>query len=121
MINEKIIKHKVASLLMQYRLQCVTLDNLVYIIEDQGYEIVEFALDDLGTQHLLNQMGLADYAKERKAFTYKQRLLYLVIVDKILNNRSFGSFFRLCKAFFIASYQLEQCFLGNDADIVIVI
>ena len=80
MINEKIIKHKVDSLLLQYRLQSVTLDNLVYIIEDQGYEIVEFAFDDLGTQHLLNQMGLADYAKERKAFTYKQGLARFVFV-----------------------------------------
>ena len=80
MINEKIIKHKVASLLMQYRLQCVTLDNLVYIIEDQGYEIVEFAPDDLGTQHLLNQMGLTDYAKERKAFTFKQGAARFVFI-----------------------------------------
>lgn len=35
MSNEKQIKSKVFSLFSQYNLRTVTLDNLVYIIEDQ--------------------------------------------------------------------------------------
>lgn len=85
MNNEKIIKQKGYSLLLQYRLQGITLDNLVYIIENQGYEIVEYGPDDLGTQHLLNQMGLTDYAKARKAFTYRHGLARFMFVFEDLS------------------------------------
>ena len=72
MSNEKLIKAKVFSLFSQYNLRTVTLDNLVYIIEDQGYEIVEFNLTDVATNHILEKLGLTGFAKSRKAFTYKQ-------------------------------------------------
>lgn len=85
MNNEKIIKRCAYSLLSQYRLQGITLDNLVYIIEDQGYEIVEYCFEDLGTQHLLNKIGLIDYAKARKAFTYKQGLSRFVFIFEDLS------------------------------------
>lgn len=85
MNNEKMIKHRAHTLLSQYRLQTVTLDNLVYIIEDQGYEIVEYGIEDLGTQHLLDKMGLTEYAKARKAFTYKQGLARFVFIFEDLS------------------------------------
>ena len=71
MNNEKTIRRLAHSLLSQYRIQKVTLDNLVYIIEDQGYEIVEYGSEDFESQHLLDKMGLTVYARARKAFTYK--------------------------------------------------
>ena len=52
MNKEKIIRYQAHSLLLQYRIQTVTLDNLVYIIEDQGYEIVEYGSEDFESQHL---------------------------------------------------------------------
>ena len=60
-------------------------DNLVYIIEDQGYEIVEYGIEDLGTQHLLDKMGLTEYAKARKAFTYKQGFARFVFIFEDLS------------------------------------
>ena len=69
MNKEKIIRYQAHSLLLQYRIQTVTLDNLVYIIEDQGYEIVEYGSEDFESQHLLDKMGLTAYAGARKAFT----------------------------------------------------
>ena len=50
MNKEKIIRYQAHSLLLQYRIQTVTLDNLVYIIEDQGYEIVEYGSEDFESQ-----------------------------------------------------------------------
>ena len=85
MNKEKLVKGKVLSLFSQYNLRTVTLDNLVYIIEDQGYEIVEYGLEDLATQHLLGKMGLTEYAKARKAFTYKQGLAKFVFVFEDLS------------------------------------
>ena len=85
MNKEKLVKGKVLSLFSQYNLRTVTLDNLVYIIEDQGYEIVEFNLYDVATNHILEKLGLTGYAKSRKAFTYKQGLAQFVFIFEDLS------------------------------------
>lgn len=85
MNNEQIIKQRASSLLSEYRLQTITLDNLVYIIEDQGYEIVEYNLEDLAARHLLDKMGLTEYARARKAFTYKQSAARFVFIFEDLS------------------------------------
>lgn len=85
MNNEKMIKQRAYSLLSEYRLQTVTLDNLVYIIEDLGYEIVEYGFEDLATQHLLEKMGLTEYARARKAFAYKRGLARFVFIFEDLS------------------------------------
>lgn len=85
MNNEKIINQRASSLLSKYRLQTITLDNLVYIIEDQGYEIVEYNLEDLAARHLLDKMGLTEYARARKAFTYKQSAARFVFIFEDLS------------------------------------
>lgn len=85
MNKEKIIRYQAHSLLLQYKIQAVTLDNLVYIIEDQGYEIVEYGNEDFESQHLLDKMGLTAYARARKAFTYKQGLAKFVFVFEDLS------------------------------------
>lgn len=85
MINEKFIKARVVSTLSQYNLQAVTLDTLVYIIEDQGYEIVEYNLIDTATNHILEKLKLVCYAESRKAFTYKQGLARFVFIFEDLS------------------------------------
>ena len=85
MNNEKTIKQLVHSLLLQYRIQTVTLDNLVYIIEDQGYEIVEYSSEDYESHHLLDRMGLIAYAAAHKAFTYKQGSARFVFIFENLS------------------------------------
>jgi Zn-dependent peptidase ImmA (M78 family) len=85
MNKEKIIRYQAHSLLLQNRIQTLTLDNLVYIIEDQGYEIVEYGSEDFESQHLLDKMGLTAYARARKAFTYKQGLARFVFIFEDLS------------------------------------
>ena len=46
MTNDNIAINRAKSLLRKYKLGKITLDNLVYIIEDQGYEIIEYSLNE---------------------------------------------------------------------------
>lgn len=85
MSNEKQAKGKVFSLFSQYNLRSVSLDNIIYIIEDQGYEIVEYNLTDVATNHILEKLGLTGYAESRKAFTYKQGLARFVFIFEDLS------------------------------------
>lgn len=72
MNKDKFIKMKVKDLLNHYRLSKVTLDNLIYIIEDQGFEIIEFSSgNDIYSNQLLNHLDLIDYAKASNTFTYQ--------------------------------------------------
>ena len=41
MSSERVIQAKVKDMLTHYKLSQVSLDNLVYIIEDQGFEIID--------------------------------------------------------------------------------
>ena len=85
MRNEKQIKSTVFSLLSKYNMRSVTLDNLVYIIEEQGYEIIEYNLTDDATNQIMKKLGLTDCAKSRKAFTYKQGAARFVFIFEELS------------------------------------
>lgn len=73
MNNDKFAKLKVDSLFSQYKLSKINLDNLIYIIEDQGFEIIEFESGDgLLTNSLIQDLKLTSYAQAGKAFAYQQ-------------------------------------------------
>ena len=73
MNNDKFSKLKVDSLFSQYKLSKINLDNLIYIIEDQGFEIIEFEPGDgLLTNSLIRDLKLTSYAQAGKAFAYQQ-------------------------------------------------
>ena len=81
MSSERVIKAKVKDMLSQYKLSEVTLDNLVFIIEDQGFEIVKFLYgEDSSSTRLIQRLNLTDYACANEAFTYQcgaTRLVFL--------------------------------------------
>ena len=66
-------KCQAKKLLLEYGLSKVSLDNLVYIIEAQGFEIVEYSQRDQSgaVWQVLESLNLTTYAKSGKAFTYK--------------------------------------------------
>ena len=73
MNNDKFAKLKVDSLFSQYKLSKINLDNLIYIIEDQGFEIIEFeAGEKIFSNSMLKDLNLIGYAQGGKAFTYQQ-------------------------------------------------
>ena len=69
----KNVRYKAKNLLLEYGIGKITLDNLIFIIEQQGFEIIEYSqrnrTDSVWT--LLQTLNLAVYAELGKAFAYK--------------------------------------------------
>ena len=67
------VRYKAKNLLLEYGIGKITLDNLIFIIEQQGFEIIEYSqrnrTDSVWT--LLQTLNLAVYAELGKAFAYK--------------------------------------------------
>ena len=80
----KDIRYKAKNLLLEYGISKVTLENLIYIIEDQGFEIIEYSQRDRSDSvwTVLNTLNLTAYAESGKAFAYKcgkSKLLFLCV------------------------------------------
>ena len=73
MDRSKDVRYKAKNLLLEYGIGKITLDNLVYIIEQQGFEIIEYSQQDRtdSVWTLLQTLNLAPYAESGKAFAYK--------------------------------------------------
>ena len=69
----KEVRYKAKNLLLEYGIGKITLDNLIYIIEQQGFEIIEYSQRDRtdSVWTLLQTLSLAPYAESGKAFAYK--------------------------------------------------
>lgn len=80
MENEAKIKAK--KLLLQYGISKLTLDNIIYVIESQGYEIIEYSQTDTTSSAwmVIKNLNLSLYAYSGKAFGYqngKTKLLFV--------------------------------------------
>ena len=78
----KDVRYKVKNLLLKYGIGKATLENLIYIIEDQGFEIIEYSQQDRSDSvwTLLQTLNLTAYAESGKAFAYrcgKNKLLFV--------------------------------------------
>ncbi len=71
MMSEAKIKAK--NLMLQYGISKVTLENLLYIVDQQGFEILEYSqLDESDSVWgIIKNLGLTQYAKSGKAFAYQ--------------------------------------------------
>lgn len=69
----KDIRYKTKKLLLEYSISKVTLENLIFIIEDQGFKIIEYSQRDRSDSvwTVLNTLNLTAYAESGKAFAYK--------------------------------------------------
>jgi len=82
MDRSKDVRCKAKNLLLEYRIGKITLDNLIYIIEQQGFEIIEYSQRDRtdSVWTLLQTLNLIPYAESGKAFAYKfgkSKLLFI--------------------------------------------
>ena len=73
MDRSKDVRCKAKNLLLEYGIGKITLDNLIFIIEQQGFEIIEYSQQDRtdSVWTLLQTLNLATYAESGKAFAYK--------------------------------------------------
>ena len=86
MSSERVIKAKVKDMLSHYKLSKVTLDNLVYIIEDKGFEIIEYVNgENSSSTRLIQRLALENYALANKAFTYQCGVSRFVFVNENLS------------------------------------
>lgn len=78
----KDIRYKAKNLLLEYSISKITLENLIYIIENQGFEIIEYSQRDRSDSvwTVLHTLNLNAYAESGKAFAYKcgkSKLLFI--------------------------------------------
>jgi hypothetical protein len=90
MTNDNIAINRAKSLLRKYKLGKITLDNLVYIIEDQGYEIIEYSLNE--NNNILSSLSLENYSQGCKAFSYNGNGLKFVFIsdDTSANEKTYA-------------------------------
>ena len=82
MTVNKEAKNKAKLLLLEYGIRKVTLENLIYIIQAQGFEIIEYSQSDKSEAvwQVLASLHLTAYANSGKAFAYKcgkSKLLFI--------------------------------------------
>ena len=83
MSSERVIQAKVKDMLTRYGLSQVSLDNLVYIIEDQGFEIIEYVYgEDSSANRIIERLDLTDYSRANKAFAYRCGISKFVFVSE---------------------------------------
>lgn len=83
MTDDKYATTQAKSLLRKYKLGTVTLDNIVYIIENYGYEVIEYSLHEENS--ILVRLNLQIYAKGCKAFAYNGNGLRVVFIREDTN------------------------------------
>ena len=88
MSSERVIQAKVKDMLSHYKLSKVTLDNLVYIIEDQGFEIIEYVFgEDSSANRLIERLDLTNHSRANKAFAYQCGVSKFVFVSEDMSAR----------------------------------
>ena len=80
MTDSKIIRKEINKLFKKYKIPKITLDNLLYIISDYSFEIIDFNADNLNSETLLQRLSLTETAKLQTAFTYKNNDLKFVFI-----------------------------------------
>ena len=67
------IKSKARRILQDFNITKVTLESLIFIIEQQGFELVEYSQSDFSDSvwSLMEKLNLRTYAETGKAFAYK--------------------------------------------------
>lgn len=80
MMSEAKIKAK--SLLLQYGISKITLENLLYIVEQQGFEVLEYSQLDLtdSVWKIIENLKLTPYAQSGKAFAYQNGRTKLIFL-----------------------------------------
>ena len=79
-------KDYATEVLKKYKLISPTLDNLVYIVGDYGFEIIDFGRESNpgGVASLIAELSVQKYVEASNAFTFQQRDIKLIFVYEAL-------------------------------------
>ena len=79
------VKKKAHKLLLQYKLSEITIDNLLFLLDEAGYVFVEYTPGKNEEANLyLERLHLTDYAERCPAFTYCKGSMKAVFVREDL-------------------------------------
>lgn len=83
------IQKKTKAFLKEYKLKKVTLETLRGAIRKQGYTIVEFnnVVNNENVAALMDALGLEEYCKHSKGFTYADSQKRLVFLHEDLTDK----------------------------------
>lgn len=75
-------KIKAQKMLLQYEISKITLENLLYIIEQQNFQILEYSPEETNDSvwDIIKKLKLTPYAKSGKAFAYQQGKTKLIFL-----------------------------------------
>lgn len=70
------------EILLQYGISEPTLENVIFIIEEHGYELLEYSSNDTASAiyQVIEKLGLLPYALSGKAFAYRNNDTKVVFV-----------------------------------------
>lgn len=82
------IKAQAYEILLENGLSKVSTENLLFILENQGYEIIEYSQDnnDDGINELITRLDVYNYIKSSKAFTYCSQDIKIVFICEDLSD-----------------------------------
>lgn len=71
-MEEKKAKIIARHLLYKHKISKITLDNLIYLVEGCGFELIDYSHieNSTGTEHILTMYSLKQLASDNYAFTY---------------------------------------------------
>lgn len=88
-MNENKAKKAAHKILVEHKLSKVSLDNIIFLIEGFGYEIIDYSKsqNSPGVQHLITTNGLEDLVRLNYAFIYIcGESKYVFLDEDLLNN-----------------------------------
>ena len=75
-------KIKAKKMLLQYGISKITLENLLYIVEQQNFQMLEYSQEETNDSvwDIIKKLKLTPYAKSGKAFAYQQGKTKLIFL-----------------------------------------
>ena len=87
MDKRTVAKGYATEVLKKYKLISPSLDNLVYIVGDYGFEIIDFGRESNpgGVASLIAELSVQKYVEASNAFTFQHRDIKLIFVYEALS------------------------------------
>lgn len=87
-MEHKLVKQAAADLLCKYQVRSPSLDSLVFLAKQLGFEVVEYSKNkrESSATELIQELSLQSFADAGKAFVYRNQDIKLLFVCDSLSN-----------------------------------
>lgn len=85
-MDNRAAKEAAQVLLTKYACLEISIENLIFILDNYGFEIIEFsAQNSMAVEHLIREYNLTDLLKKNAAFIFSKDNVKLVFIDERLS------------------------------------